>query len=46
MDLSLLVPEEVEWLNNYHSRCREILAPYLNTSEMEWLKKATETVVA
>ncbi|PIN08888.1 Xaa-Pro aminopeptidase [Handroanthus impetiginosus] len=45
MDLSLLVPEEIQWLNNYHSRCREILAPYLNASELEWLKKATEPIV-
>ncbi|KAL8044844.1 hypothetical protein ABFX02_08G072800 [Erythranthe guttata] len=46
MDFSLLVPEEVEWLNKYHYRCREILAPFLDTSEMEWLKKATEPVLA
>ncbi|KAL0378096.1 UNVERIFIED_CONTAM: Aminopeptidase P1 [Sesamum radiatum] len=46
MDVSLLVPEEIEWLNNYHSKCREILAPYLNASEMEWLKKATEPIRA
>ncbi|CAI9110722.1 OLC1v1010791C1 [Oldenlandia corymbosa var. corymbosa] len=41
IDLSLLVPEEIEWLNDYHSKCRDILAPYLDESEMAWLKKAT-----
>ncbi|KAK6150943.1 hypothetical protein DH2020_015875 [Rehmannia glutinosa] len=46
MDVSLLVPEEIEWLNTYHSRCREILAPFMNNSEMEWLKKATEPIAA
>ncbi|KZV50612.1 Xaa-Pro aminopeptidase 2 [Dorcoceras hygrometricum] len=46
IDVSLLVPEEIKWLNNYHSRCREILAPYLNTSEIEWLRKATEPIAA
>ncbi|KAK4477709.1 hypothetical protein RD792_016960 [Penstemon davidsonii] len=46
MDVSLLVPEEIEWLNSYHSNCRQILAPYLNTSEMEWLEKATEPIGA
>ncbi|KAG8384054.1 hypothetical protein BUALT_Bualt04G0078100 [Buddleja alternifolia] len=46
MEVSLLVPEEIEWLNKYHSRCREILAPYLNASEMEWLKEATEPIGA
>ncbi|XP_019154663.1 PREDICTED: probable Xaa-Pro aminopeptidase P [Ipomoea nil] len=46
IDLSLLVPEEVEWLNDYHSKCKEILAPYLNVAEMAWLSKATEPVAA
>lgn len=46
IDVNHLVPEEVEWLNSYHSRCRDILAPHLNTSEMEWLKKATEPISA
>lgn len=46
IDVSLLVPEEINWLNNYHSKCREILAPFLNESEMTWLKKATEPISA
>ncbi|XP_050206338.1 aminopeptidase P1 [Mercurialis annua] len=46
IDLSLLLPDEVEWLNTYNSRCRDILAPYLNESENAWLKKATEPIVA
>ncbi|KAK9285044.1 hypothetical protein L1049_024228 [Liquidambar formosana] len=46
MDLGLLIPEEIDWLNTYHSNCREILAPYLDDSEMAWLKKATEPISA
>ncbi|XP_015067111.1 aminopeptidase P1-like [Solanum pennellii] len=46
IDVSLLIPEEIEWLNEYHAKCREILTPYLNTCEMEWLKKATEPIAA
>ncbi|KAF8409916.1 hypothetical protein HHK36_002435 [Tetracentron sinense] len=46
MDISLLVPEEIEWVNIYHSRCREVLEPYLDESEMVWLKKATEPISA
>lgn len=42
--MSILVPEEIECLNEYHAKCREILAPYMNTSEMEWLMKATEPI--
>ena len=44
IDFSLLVPEEIEWLNNYHSKCSDILAPYLDESEKAWLKKATQPV--
>ncbi|CAK7339530.1 unnamed protein product [Dovyalis caffra] len=42
IDLSLLVPEEINWLNTYHARCRDILASHLDESEMAWLNKATE----
>ncbi|KAF5451409.1 hypothetical protein F2P56_026519 [Juglans regia] len=42
IELSLLTREEIDWLNGYHSKCREILSPYLNESEKGWLKKATE----
>ncbi|CAH9085157.1 unnamed protein product [Cuscuta europaea] len=46
IDVSLLVSKEVDWLNGYHSKCKEILAPYLNESEMAWLSKATEPILA
>lgn len=44
IDLSLLIPEEINWLNSYHSKCRDILAPYLDEAENAWLKKATEPI--
>lgn len=44
IDVSLLVPEEVEWLNEYHSKCKQALAPYMNESEMAWLSKATQPI--
>nr|DAD40655.1 TPA_asm: hypothetical protein HUJ06_014978 [Nelumbo nucifera] len=44
MDLRVLAPEEIEWVNTYHARCRELLAPFLDESEMAWLKKATEPI--
>ncbi|KAK9678236.1 hypothetical protein RND81_11G198200 [Saponaria officinalis] len=44
MDLKLLMPEEIKWVNTYHSKCREILAPYLNDTEISWLKNATEPI--
>ncbi|KAK4784963.1 hypothetical protein SAY86_001652 [Trapa natans] len=46
IDLSILTREEVQWLNTYHSKCRDILAPYLDETEMAWLRRATEPVGA
>ncbi|EEF37229.1 aminopeptidase P1 isoform X2 [Ricinus communis] len=46
IDVSRLLPDEIDWLNTYHSRCRDILAPYLDESEKAWLKKATEPICA
>ncbi|KAF3790670.1 putative Xaa-Pro aminopeptidase P [Nymphaea thermarum] len=46
MELSMLTPEEIEWVNSYHSKCREILAPYLDESEKTWLRKSTEPLIA
>ncbi|XP_012454974.1 aminopeptidase P1 isoform X2 [Gossypium raimondii] len=46
IDLNLLTPEEIEWLNTYHSKCREILAPSMDKNELDWLEKATEPVSA
>ncbi|KAI0493160.1 hypothetical protein KFK09_027436 [Dendrobium nobile] len=46
MNLNLMTPEEISWVNSYHSTCKEVLAPYLNDQEMEWLKKATEPIAS
>lgn len=46
IDLSLLTPEELNWLNSYHSQCKDILASHLSDSEMAWLSKATEPITA
>lgn len=46
IDVNALVPDEIDWLNTYHSKCRDILAPFLDECEMAWLKKATEPISA
>ena len=46
IDVGLLVPEEIKWVNSYHAKCRDILAPYLNESEKAWLNQATEPITA
>ncbi|KAF4380638.1 hypothetical protein F8388_016992 [Cannabis sativa] len=44
IDLKLLTPEELDWLNSYHSKCKDILAPYLNETQKSWLHTATEPI--
>ncbi|KAG0487242.1 hypothetical protein HPP92_009337 [Vanilla planifolia] len=45
LSINSMTLEEVSWLNSYHSSCREVLAPYLNDQEKEWLQKATEPLL-
>ncbi|KAJ7535905.1 hypothetical protein O6H91_12G050400 [Diphasiastrum complanatum] len=42
IDLPLLSPIEMNWVDQYHAECRDKLSPYLSGSELEWLVKATE----
>lgn len=41
IDRSLLLPEEVEWLDRYHQTVYERLSPYLDDEECAWLAEAT-----
>lgn len=42
IDVDMLLPEELDWLNSYHREVYEKLSPYLNAEEKEWLKDATK----
>jgi Xaa-Pro aminopeptidase len=44
VDTALLTPEETEWLNAYHGRVRETLAPMLDEDTSAWLEGATRAV--
>jgi Xaa-Pro aminopeptidase len=37
----LMTPEEIQWLNDYHSMVYERLSPHLDEDEKAWLRKAT-----
>lgn len=37
----MLLPYEIEWLNDYHKHVYETLSPFLNEQERQWLKQAT-----
>ncbi len=41
IDKSMLLQEEIDWLNDYHARVYRELAPHLNDEEKAWLKDAT-----
>lgn len=44
LDVSMLLPEEVGWLNDYHRNVYEKLSPFLDEDEKEWLAEATAAV--
>ncbi|MCE3230947.1 MAG: X-Pro aminopeptidase [Alphaproteobacteria bacterium] len=44
VDVAMLTPQELAWLNAYHAQVRETLLPHLSTEEGAWLKVATKEV--
>jgi Xaa-Pro aminopeptidase len=51
IDRRLVVPEllsaaELDWLNAYHARVREAIAPDLGPEDRAWLEQATATIPA
>ncbi len=45
IDASMLLPEEVAWLDGYHKEVYEKLSPYLDPEEKEWLAEATKPLL-
>ena len=41
VDVKLLLPEEIDWLNHYHKMVFEKLSPLLNEEEVAWLRNET-----
>ena len=44
LDLNLLQPHEVTWLNDYHAQVRERLLPHVSGSAREWLELRTRAI--
>ena len=40
-ETEIMTDEEIDWLNAYHARVYETLAPYLNDKEEVWLRAKT-----
>ena len=44
IDVEMLLPEELAWLNAYHAEVYAKLAPYLDKEEQKWLENATKVI--
>ncbi len=44
IDVDMLLPEEIDWLNAYHHSVYEKLSPFLDEEEKIWLEKATKPI--
>jgi Xaa-Pro aminopeptidase len=44
LDTDLMLPSEIEWLNDYHKRVFLEISPFLNRKERKWLEKKTRPV--
>jgi Xaa-Pro aminopeptidase len=44
IDRSLLTADEVAWLNAYHKRVRETIAPLVDAATAKWLEGATRAI--
>lgn len=44
VEMTMLLPEELAWLNDYHAKVYAELAPYLDEEEKKWLENATKAI--
>lgn len=44
IDVDMLLPEEIDWLNAYHHSVYEKLSPFLDEEEKIWLENATKSI--
>ncbi len=44
IDVDMLLPEEIDWLNAYHHSVYEKLSPFLDEEEKIWLENATKPI--
>ena len=44
VDMTMLLPEELAWLNDYHAKVYAELAPCLDEEEKKWLENATKAI--
>lgn len=42
--IEMLTNEEIDWINDYNAKCEELLAPYLEGSDLEYLKESCREI--
>ena len=45
IDQNLLSKEEIKWIDNYHSKVRKSLLPFMSNKQSIWLKEETEKII-
>ena len=43
--VEMMLPEEIQWLDDYHQRVFDTLSPHLDDEEMAWLREACAPVL-
>ena len=44
IEISMLIPEERDWLKAYHARVRDEIGPSLDAETRTWLERATAAI--
>jgi len=44
LDLGIMSPHEIKWLDNYHNKCLQTLQPLLKGRPLEYLTKACSPI--
>jgi len=44
VDFSMLLSEEISWLNSYHKQVYDRISPYLSGEDLKWLAEATHPI--
>ncbi len=44
IEVSLLTPDEIKWVNEYHKECLTKLSPRLQGKALEWLQREAKSI--
>jgi len=44
MEVGLMTEKEIEWVNDFHRRCREVVGPRLTGKALAWMERETQPI--